>query len=177
MSRFTGKTAIVTGGASGIGRATSLRIAAEGGNVVVADVQDTLGDKVVAEITAAGGSAAFIKLDVTDAAAWDAAIAKTVETFGGLDVLINNAGIGDNALIEDTTIETYNKVVAVTQTSVFLGMKAASAALKNGGGSVVNTSSIFGISGGFGVSPAYHAAKGAVRILSKNTALAPLAAW
>ena len=172
MSRFTGKTAIVTGGASGIGRATSLRIAAEGGNVVVADVQEALGDKVIEEITAAGGSAAFIKLDVTDAAAWDAAIAKTVETFGGLDVLINNAGIGDNALIEDTTIETYNKVVAVTQTSVFLGMKAASAALKNGGGSVVNTSSIFGISGGFGVSPAYHAAKGAVRILSKNTALA-----
>ena len=100
-------------------------------------MQAELGQKVVAEITSAGGSAVFLALDVTDAAAWDAAIAGTLETYGALDVLINNAGIGDNAFIEDTSIETYNKVVAVTQTSVFLGMKAASAALKNGGGSVV----------------------------------------
>ncbi|RKR75920.1 SDR family NAD(P)-dependent oxidoreductase [Frondihabitans australicus] len=172
MSRFTGKTAIVTGGASGIGRATSLRIASEGGNVVIADVQQELGEKVAADIAATGGSAHFVHLDVTDAGAWDAAVATTVSAFGGLDVLVNNAGIGDNALIEDTSIETYDKVTAVTQKSVFLGMKAASAALKNGGGAVVNISSIFGISGGFGVSPAYHAAKGAVRILTKNTALA-----
>lgn len=172
MSRFEGKTAIVTGAASGIGRHTALRIAREGGNVVIADVQKEAGAAVVAEITAAGGSAAFIALDVTSEDAWAAAIAETLERFGGLDALVNNAGIGDTDFIEDTTKATYDKVIAVTQTSVFLGMKAASESLKKNGGAVVNISSIFGISGGFGVSPAYHAAKGAVRILTKNTALA-----
>jgi NAD(P)-dependent dehydrogenase (short-subunit alcohol dehydrogenase family) len=95
-----------------------------------------------------------------------------LSTYGSLDGLVNNAGIGDTGLIEDTSLETYLKVVAVTQTSVFLGEKAASAALKAHGGAVVNISSMYGIVGGFGVSPAYHAAKGAVRTLTKNTALA-----
>ena len=85
---------------------------------------------------------------------------------------MNNAGIGDTDKIEDTSFELYQKVIAVTQNSVFLGMKAAAKALKaTGNGAVVNVSSIFGLTGGFGVSPAYHAAKGAVRILTKSTAL------
>lgn len=179
MSRFDGRVALITGAASGIGRTAALRFAAEGGSVVIADVQDEKAQAVAAEIndaTAAGagsGAARAIHLDVTSEEGWAEAVAFTVAEFGALHVLVNNAGIGDNALIEETSLETYNRVIAVTQTSVFLGEKAASAALKaTGNGSVVNISSMFGIVGGFGTSPAYHAAKGAVRILTKSTALA-----
>jgi NAD(P)-dependent dehydrogenase (short-subunit alcohol dehydrogenase family) len=171
MSRFDGRVALVTGGASGIGKATALRFAAEGGSVVIADVQDEAGAAVVADIEASGGAAAFVHLDVTDERGWADAVASTVERFGGLDVLVNNAGIGDTEPLEATTVDTWHKVVAVTQTSVFLGMKAAAEALKRSGhGSVVNVSSMYGIVGS-GVSPAYHAAKGAVRLLTKTTAL------
>ena len=171
MARFNERVALVTGGASGIGKATAKRIAAEGGSVVIADVQDEAGAAAVAEIEGNGGVAAFVHLDVTDEQGWADAVAGTVEKFGGLDVLVNNAGIGDTEPIEVTTAETWDKVVAVTQTSVFLGMKAAADALKRSGhGSVVNISSMYGIVGS-GVSPAYHAAKGAVRLLTKTTAL------
>jgi NAD(P)-dependent dehydrogenase (short-subunit alcohol dehydrogenase family) len=170
MSRFNEKTALVTGAASGIGRETALRLAREGAAVVVADIQEQMGSKVVTEITEAGGRAIFQKLDVASEGSWAEAIAGTESAFGGLNILVNNAGIGDNEPIEATSKETYDRVIAITQTSVFLGHKAASAALKKGGGAVVNVSSMFGIVGGFGTSPAYHAAKGAVRLLS--TALA-----
>jgi len=172
MSRFDGRVAIITGGASGIGRATAVRFAVEGGSVVVADIQDDLAAQVAAEIAAAGGHARAFHLDVTSESGWAGVVAFTLEEFGRLDVLVNNAGIGDNQAIEDTSVETYAKVVAVTQTSVFLGEKAAAEALKaSGNGAVVNVSSMFGIVGGFGTSPAYAAAKGAVRTLTKNTAL------
>jgi NAD(P)-dependent dehydrogenase (short-subunit alcohol dehydrogenase family) len=171
MTRFDGRVALVTGGASGIGKATALRIAAEGGTVVIADLQDEAGAGVVAEIEGAGGRAAFVHLDVTSEREWADAVDYTLSTFGALDVLINNAGIGDTEPIEVTTLDTWDKVVAVTQTSVFLGMKAAAEPLKKSGrGSVVNVSSMYGIVGS-GVSPAYHAAKGAVRLLTKTTAL------
>jgi NAD(P)-dependent dehydrogenase (short-subunit alcohol dehydrogenase family) len=172
MSRFNEKTALVTGAASGIGRETALRLAREGAAVVVADIQEQMGSKVVTEITEAGGRAIFQKLDVASEGSWAEAIAGTESAFGGLNILVNNAGIGDNEPIEATSKETYDRVIAITQTSVFLGHKAASAALKKGGGAVVNVSSMFGIVGGFGTSPAYHAAKGAVRLLTKSTALA-----
>lgn len=171
MTRFDGRVALVTGGASGIGKATALRIASEGGSVVIADVQDDLGGEVAAQIEKDGGKALFIHLDVTSEDEWSDAVAKTVDAFGGLDILVNNAGIGDTEALEVTTLATWDKVVAVTQTSVFLGMKAAGNALKkSGNGSVVNISSMYGIVGS-GVSPAYHAAKGAVRLLTKTTAL------
>ena len=148
MTRFNGRVALVTGGASGIGKATARRIAAEGGSVVIADVQDEAGADAVAAIEQEGGAAAFVHLDVTDEQGW-----------------------ADAEALEVTTVDTWNKVVAVTQTSVFLGMKAAADALKRSGhGSVVNISSMYGIVGS-GVSPAYHAAKGAVRLLTKTTAL------
>lgn len=171
MTSFDGRVALVTGGASGIGRATSARIAAEGGSVVIADVQDEMGAEAVAEIERDGGAARFVHLDVTDERGWADAVAATRDAYGGLDILVNNAGIGDTEPIEVTTVETWDKVVAVTQTSVFLGMKAAAEALQRSGhGSVVNVSSMYGIVGS-GVSPAYHAAKGAVRLLTKTTAL------
>ena len=171
MARFEGRVALITGGASGIGKATAKRIAAEGGSVVVADLQDDSGKGVVAEIEQGGRKAAYVHLNVTDEGGWADAVAATLDAFGGLDILVNNAGIGDTEPLEVTTVDTWNKVVAVTQTSVFLGMKAAAEALKKSGhGSVVNISSMYGIVGS-GVSPAYHAAKGAVRLLTKTTAL------
>ena len=171
MARFDGRVALITGGASGIGKATAKRIAAEGGSVVIADLQEEAGAAVVEEIERGGGKARFVHLNVTDEDGWQNAVASAIEAFGGLDILVNNAGIGDTAPIEATTTDTWNKVVAVTQTSVFLGMKAAASALKESRhGSVVNISSMYGIVGS-GYSPAYHAAKGAVRLLTKTTAL------
>lgn len=169
--RFEGKRAIITGAASGIGKAAAVRYAAEGGHVMVADVQDELGEAVVREITEAGGQAFYHHLDVADEQAWNDAVAKAVEVMGGIDFLANDAGIGDNEPLDVTSKETYDRVIAITQTSVFLGTKAAEAELKKSQGSVVNTSSIFGIAGGFGTSPAYAFAKGAVRTFSKNNAL------
>jgi len=171
MTRFTGKTALVTGGASGIGKATAKQLAEGGANVVIADIQDDAGRAVAKEITDAGGQSTFVHLDVTSESDWNAAVEKTVETYGGLTTLVNNAGIGDTLPIEETPQSSWDKVIAVTQTSAFLGMKAASAELqKSGNGSVVNISSMYGIVGGLG-GPSYAAAKGAVRILTKNTAL------
>ncbi|MFI6527069.1 SDR family NAD(P)-dependent oxidoreductase [Streptomyces uncialis] len=173
MTRFEGRTALVTGGASGIGAATARRIAEEGGSVVVADVQDDAGRSLVDTWSAAGLTARFTHLDVSDEDSWSAAIRDTVASFGGLDILVNNAAIAGKASIEDTSRAEYDRIIAVTQTSVFLGTRAASTALKaSGKASVVNVSSIFGIVGGFGINPAYHAAKGAVRVLTKNLALA-----
>lgn len=172
MARFDGKVAIVTGGASGIGLATVERMAAEGGIVVVADVQDDKGKAVAERLTGEGYKVSYKHLDVTSESGWENVVAEVVSEHGKLNILVNNAGIGDNEPIEVTTKEMWDKVVAVTQTSVFLGTKAAGEALKaSGNGSVVNTSSMFGIIGGFGTAPAYHAAKGAVRLLTKSTAL------
>jgi NAD(P)-dependent dehydrogenase (short-subunit alcohol dehydrogenase family) len=166
------RVALVTGGASGIGRATAVRLAADGVAVVIADIQDEAGESAAAELRAGGAESRYQHLDVSSEESWAAAVRATLDEFGRLDILVNNAGIGDNQALEQTSMETYARVVAVTQTSVFLGMKAAADALKaSGHGSVVNVSSIFGIVGGFGASPAYAAAKGAVRNLTKNVAL------
>ena len=171
MDRLKGRVALVTGAAGGIGRATAIRLAAEGASVVVTDIAN--GQPVVDEITESGGTAVFLTLDVTDEAAWQRAVAQTLETYGGLDILVNNAGVGDVSPIESTTRAEYERTIAITQTSVLLGMQAAAAALKSSGrGSVINISSIFGSSGGFGASPAYHAAKGAVRTMTKSVAIA-----
>ena len=172
MRRLENRTALVTGAASGIGKATAFRLAEEGAAVAVTDIQDEAGEAVAAKIREDGGRAVYLRLDVVDEAAWAEVVGKVVDEFGGIDILVNNAGIGDLASIEETSLADYDRTIAVTQTSVFLGTKTTAAALKaSGNASVVNISSIFGTSGGFGTSPAYHAAKGAVRTLTKNTAL------
>jgi NAD(P)-dependent dehydrogenase (short-subunit alcohol dehydrogenase family) len=172
VDRLTGRAALVTGAAGGIGAATARRLASEGAAVLVTDVQDEAGAQVAREITESGGSAAYLHLDVTSEAEWEAAVAAAVQKFGRLDILVNNAGLGDLAVIEDTSLADWNRTIDIDQTGVFLGMKTAAAALAaSGHGSVINISSIFGTSGGFGTSPAYHAAKGAVRTLTKNIAL------
>lgn len=172
MERLEGRVALVTGAGSGIGAAIAARLALEGAAVVVSDVNDEAGHAVATDIVVAGGRASYAHLDVTLPSDWNAALTAVTEQFGGLDILVNNAGMGDLGTIEDTSLEDWERTVAIDQTGVFLGMKTAAAALAvSGHGSVINISSIFGTSGGFGTSPAYHAAKGAVRTLTKNTAL------
>lgn len=172
MRRLEGQVALVTGAARGIGAAIAQRLADEGAAVLVTDVADELGNAVAKRIVAAGGTASFVHLDVTSDRDWEAAVGAAVDQFGGLDILVNNAGMGDLAAIEDTSREDWERTIGIDQTGVFLGMKAAAAALaESEHAAVVNISSIFGTSGGFGTSPAYHAAKGAVRTLTKNVAL------
>ena len=172
MNRLEGRVALVTGAASGIGKATAQRLVEEGAAVLVTDIQVDLGEAVVEELTEGGGRAAFFTHDVSSESDWEAACAKAVEEFGALDILVNNAGMGDIKPIEETTLAEWDRTVAIDQTGVFLGMRTAAPELKKSAhASVINISSIFGSSGGFGVSPAYHAAKGAVRTLTKNVAL------
>ena len=172
MKRLEGRVALITGGASGIGKATAFRFLEEGAKVVISDIQDSLGESVAKELQAKGGEALYLHHDVANEDSWKDVLSKIEAKFGGLDILFNNAGIGDTLTIEDTPLDNYLKTTAVTQTSVFLGMKLAAPLLKKSKhASVINTSSIFGISGGFGASPAYHAAKGAVRLMTKSAAL------
>jgi NAD(P)-dependent dehydrogenase (short-subunit alcohol dehydrogenase family) len=172
MNRLEGRVALVTGAASGIGRTTAERLASEGALAVVTDVQDELGEEAASAIASDGRKAAFLHLDVTDENGWRTVVERVVADHGSLDILVNNAGLGDLAPIEETTIAEWERTIAIDQTGVFLGMKTCGDALKaSGHGSVINISSIFGTSGGFGTSPAYHAAKGAVRTLTKNIAL------
>lgn len=172
MNRLDGRVALVTGAASGIGKATAQRLAEEGAAVLLTDVNEALGATTVEELRATGARVDFLRHDVTSEEDWAAAVAKAVDEFGSLDILVNNAGMGDLATIEETSLADWERTVAIDQTGVFLGMKTAAPHLKaSGHGAVVNISSIFGTSGGFGTSPAYHAAKGAVRTLTKNVAL------
>ena len=172
MQRLEGRVALVTGAASGIGHAIAVRLAQEGAAVVVTDIQDGPGKIVAKDIQETGGRAAFVHHDVVSQAEWERAVGTAAAEFGGLDILVNNAGMGDLAVIEETSLEDYERTIAIDQTGVFLGMKVAAELLSaSPHGSVINISSIFGTSGGFGTSPAYHAAKGAVRTLTKNTAL------
>jgi len=171
--RVDGKVALVTGGASGIGRATALTFAREGAKLVIADTNDEGGQQTVHMITEQGGEAIFIQVDVTSASAVEALISKTVETYGRLDCAHNNAGIasGVRALTADYPEERWHQVIAVNLTGVWLCMKYEMVQmLHHGGGAIVNTASIAGLVGGAG-GAAYTASKHGVVGLTKTAAL------
>jgi len=168
MGRVDGKAVLVTGAASGIGRATAALLAAEGARVAVADIAVEPGEAAAAEI---GGDACFIPLDVRDEARWREATAAVVPRFGRLDVLVNNAGLFPWGSIEDTSLADWRAAHAVNAEGVFLGCKYAVAAMKaTGGGAIVNISSIAALVG-TPTFTAYSASKGAVRSLTKCVAL------
>jgi cyclopentanol dehydrogenase len=154
-----------------MGAAEAELFARHGARVVLGDVLEEPLQKLTDRLVAAGYEVVAQFLDVTDEVGWRAIVAATEQHFGRLDVLVNNAGIAEPAGIEDTSRERWDEVVAVNQTGTWLGMKAAIPAMRrSGGGSIVNISSIYGIVGST-TSSAYHAAKGAVRILTKQAAL------
>ena len=172
MRRLEGRVALVTGGASGIGKATVYRLAEEGAKVLVTDIKDEAGEEVALHLKELGYEAMYLHHDVTSPTDWEDAVETAMTEYGGLDILVNNAGAGGLGAIEDISLEDYERNVAIDQTSVFLGMKICAEALKESEhASIINNSSIFGASGGFGTSTDYHAAKGAVRTMTKNLAL------
>ena len=169
--RLTDKVAIVTGAAHGMGEAEARLFAQEGAKVVVADVLGEQAEAVAADIRAGGGEAIAATIDVTSEPAWVALIEKTVARYGRLDILVNNAGISGSSVGDPDGLEGWHRIIAVNQTSVFLGTKlAAEQMAKTGGGSIVNISSIMGFVGGASGHPAY-SAKGAVRIYTKSAAV------
>ena len=168
MGRVAGKVALVTGAASGIGRASALMLGREGAKVAASDIDAEGARATAAEI---GEGAIAITHDVTGEDAWIAAIGRTVESFGGLHVLVNCAGIGFRKSVEDMTLEEWRRVHAIDLDSVFLGCKHAVRTIaESGGGSIVNISSIAGIIAGHNMA-AYNSAKAGVRLLSKSVAL------
>ncbi len=166
MGRVSGKVAIVTGAASGLGRATARALAREGARVVCADVNEPGAKELAAEL---GASARAARLDVRSEDDWQRVIADAQRELGPLSVLVNNAGIVVARSIEDTTLEELRRVLAVNVEGVFLGCKFALLAMKERGGSIVNLSSTAGL---VGTPPfaAYSASKGAVRLLTKTVA-------
>ncbi|WP_037568542.1 SDR family NAD(P)-dependent oxidoreductase [Phaeacidiphilus oryzae] len=177
--RLSGRVALVTGATGGIGEAVVRRLAAEGAAVAVTDLNAGRCEALAKELADGGGAAQAIglALDVADERAWRAAVDRVVAELGGLTILVNNAGIAETRTVETETRESWDEVIAVTQTGVWLGMKYGGPAIERsagkveGGGSIVNIASIFGTVGGFGSQFSYHAAKGAVRLMTKNAAL------
>jgi 3alpha(or 20beta)-hydroxysteroid dehydrogenase len=164
--RLEGRVAIITGGARGQGAAEAARFAAEGATVFVTDVLVEQGEKTAAEV---GGT--FVEHDVADPAQWDALVQRVVADHARIDILVNNAGILRWERMADTSFESWNEVVAVNQTGVFLGMKAVTPQMKEQrGGSIVNISSVGGLSGASACF-AYAATKWAVRGMTKGAAI------
>lgn len=166
---FRGKTVVVTGAGSGMGRVESLMLARRGAKVWVTDISAATGEAVVGEILAGGGRADFHPLDVTSFESWSEMTRLIEAADGTLDGLVNNAGVSHRAGIEDTTIEAWHRVMEINLSSVFYGMKACAPLLEPGGGSIVNVSSIAGMLGYFAAG--YGASKWGVRGLSKVGAL------
>lgn len=168
MERVAGKIALVTGGASGIGRASAMMLAREGARVAVSDINLDGAREVADEI---GENAVAIAHDVTDETAWTMALDTVVAAFGGLHVLVNCAGSAINGTVEETSLEDWRALHALDLDSVFLGCKHAIRHIAaSGGGSIVNISSISGIIAGHNLA-AYNSAKAGVRHLTKSVAL------
>src|SRR5216117_1461593 len=171
--RLEGKVALISGGARGMGAAKARLFAREGARVVIGDVLEADGHAVEAEIRAKGAECVFVRLDVTSEADWQLAVALTEERFGAIHVLVNNAGIGAVlSRVEDTAADAWDKVMTVNAKGVFLGTRAVIPAMRRaGGGSIINISSQLGLVGSDHTSPHYSASKGAVRLLTKTTAV------
>jgi len=169
--RVGGKVALVTGGASGIGRATAELFAEEGATVVLTDLQDGPGEDVAAGIRAAGGTASYYHHDVTDEAAWEKVVGETLTAHGRLDILFNNAGIGGSGVpVDEMSLDYWRQTMSVNLDGVFLGIKHGVRAMKESGGAIINTSSILGLVG-LPNTAAYTASKGGVRLLTKAVAM------
>ena len=169
--RLSGKVALISGGARGQGAAEARLFATEGAAVVIGDLREEEGRSLETEIAQSGGRALFVRLDVASEKDWQTAVEGILEEFGKLDILVNNAAILRLEGVEETTREGWDQVMGVNATGVFLGMKHAVVGMRRaGGGSIVNISSVSAMT----ASPwaaAYHASKGAIRILTRVGAL------
>ena len=168
MGRLEGKTALVTGAASGIGLQTSIRLAEEGARVMMTDINL---EKVRQQAEKIDANATFLKLDITEEEEWISVLDETVKRFDRLDILVNSAGMVLIADVEQITLEDWRKVHAVNLDGTFLGCKHGVRVMKEfGAGSIINLSSVSGMIGGFNLA-AYNSSKGAVRMLTKSVAL------
>jgi len=171
MTRMNGKVAIVTGAGSGMGLEEARLLAQEGSKVVLTDINFDAVQAVAKSIQEEGGDAIAIKHDVASEDNWSEVVAETVNQYGKIDVLVNNAGISMAVGLLDTSMDQWNRVMNINVTSVFLGMKhVIPHMVAGGGGSIINISSIAGLTGSSGAG-AYTASKGAVRMLSKAAAV------
>lgn len=169
--RVAGKVALITGGASGIGRGCAARLAGEGATVIISDIQDELGNETAEAITAAGRTCTYLHHDVTSEDAWVEVIRSIEQHNGGLHVLVNNAGIGIAGSIVEMTLADWQRQQAINLDGVFLGIKHAIPLMRAvGGGSIINMSSVAGLKGNARLA-AYNATKGGVRLLTKGVAL------
>ena len=170
--RLEGKVALISGGARGQGAVEAKLFAREGAKVVFGDILDESGKQVEAEIHEAGGEAAYVHLDVTREDDWRTAVNTAIDRYGKLDILVNNAGILIRKGIEDTTEEDWDRIMGVNAKGAFLGTKHSIPAMRQtGGGSIVNISSTAGLVASPSGSASYTASKGAVRLLTKSTAI------
>ncbi len=170
--RLEGKTAIVTGASNGMGASEARLFASEGATVIACDIDSSPGESLVDDLCEAGGNAKYVHCDVTSESDWINMV-ETVQTeHGGLDILVNNAGISSTSVDDNLDTEAWHRIMGVNSTGVFLGTKTAAETMKDqGGGAIVNISSIMGFVGGGYGHPAYHASKGAVRIFTKAMAV------
>jgi len=174
--KLKGRVALVTGGARGIGAASAEALAREGAAVLVTDILDADGEQIAARIVEAGGRAGYVHHDVRDEAAWISAVAEAERRFGGLDIVLNNAGVFALKPMSATSLEEFRAMQAINVDGVFLGMKTTIPAITKrsgqwaGGGSIINLSSVAGLTGA-AMAVAYNASKGAVRLMTKGAAL------
>lgn len=170
--RLENKVALISGGARGQGAAEVRLFASEGARVVFGDILDEEGQKVEAEVRELGGEVTYVHLDVVSESDWASAVATAVGRYGKLDILVNNAGVVSWGVLEDTSVPEWDRVMDINAKGVFLGTRAAISAMREArGGSIINISSISGIIGQDSIQPVYNASKGAVRLLTKATAI------